>query len=123
MPAETPAELKRKTRFLIDEGLGPEVAEYLRSKGYNAAFVGEAKLTGHSDEDVFGYAWRERQVLLTHDHDFLDDARFSEHSNPGVIVLAGGSGDDQAMGMAIATAILVFGKAPGVWEKSGLSQR
>jgi hypothetical protein len=62
-------------------------------------------------------------VLLTHDHDFLDDARFSEHSNPGVIVLAGGSGDDQAMGMAIATAILVFGKAPGVWEKSGLSQR
>jgi predicted nuclease of predicted toxin-antitoxin system len=116
-----PNEFKRKSRFLVDEGLGNEVAEYLREQGYSTLFVGDVGLLGHSDEDVFAYAWRERRVLLTHDHDFMSDEKFPEHRNPGVIVLAGGGGDDQALGTAIATVIIVFGSAPGVWEKSKIT--
>jgi predicted nuclease of predicted toxin-antitoxin system len=66
---------KRKTRFLVDESLGVEVARYLRGKGYNALFVRDVDLVGHSDEDIFAYAWREKRMLWTHDRDFLDDVR------------------------------------------------
>jgi len=75
-------------------------------------------LLGDSDEDVFACAWRERRVLLTHDRDFLDDKRFPEHRNPGVIAVAGGSGDQYALGMSIATVMLIFDHAPRVWERS-----
>jgi len=51
VPGELPAEFKGKTRFLVDEDLGPEVAEYVRSKGFNALSVENAGLIGHSHED------------------------------------------------------------------------
>jgi predicted nuclease of predicted toxin-antitoxin system len=66
-PGELPEDFKRKTRFLIDEGLGPFVAEFLRRKGWNALFCGDFGLLGHSDEDVFACAWRERRILLNPD--------------------------------------------------------
>jgi hypothetical protein len=84
-------------------------------------FAGDVELLGHIDEDVFAYAWRERRVLLTHDHDFRDDTKFPEHRNAGVIMMAGGDGDQRAMGTAIAIAINVFGTAPGVWEKTKIT--
>ena len=90
--SEIGPEFKKKSRFLIDESLGIDVAKYLRGKGYNAEFVGDVGLAGHSDEDVFAFAWRERRMLWTHDRDFLDDAKFPEHRNPGVVVLPGGDG-------------------------------
>jgi hypothetical protein len=117
-PGELPEDFKRKTRFLIDEGLGPFVAEFLRRKGWNALFCGDVGLLGHSDEAVFACAWREGRVLLTHDRDFLDDARFPEHRNPGLIVMAGASGDRYALGHSIGTVIWIFGHAPRVWERS-----
>jgi predicted nuclease of predicted toxin-antitoxin system len=108
---------KKKTRFLVDESLGVEIAEYIRGRGFNALFVADAGLRGRSDEDVFAVAWRERRVLLTHDRDFLDDGRFPENRNPGVIVLPGGNGERYAMGRGIRTALTVFGGSPSVWER------
>jgi predicted nuclease of predicted toxin-antitoxin system len=116
-PDRRQPELHVKTRILIDENLGVEVAEFLSEKGYNAEFVGDVGLNGHSDEDVFAYAWREKRMLWTHDRDFLD-ARYPEHRNPGVVVLPGGDGDQQAMGTGIAVAVRVFGSAPSIWEKT-----
>jgi predicted nuclease of predicted toxin-antitoxin system len=116
--SEIGPELKRKTRFLIDESLGIEVANYLREKGYNVQFVGDVGLTGRSDEDVFSYAWRENRMLWTHDRDFLDDRRFPEHRNPGVVVLPGGSGEQNAMVVGINAALAIFGAAPTIWEKT-----
>jgi predicted nuclease of predicted toxin-antitoxin system len=117
-PTETASELKKKTRFLIDESLEKDVATFLEQKGYNAKFVGEVGLTGHRDEDVFAFAWREKRLLLTHDRDFLDDARFSESRNPGLVFLPGGHGDNQAIGVGIAVTLSVFGAEPTVWEKT-----
>jgi len=111
-------EFTRRTRFLIDESLGVDVARYLCEKGYNVEFVSDVGLGGHSDEDVFAYAWREKRMLWTHDRDFLDDTRFPEHRNPGVVVLPGGDGDNQAIAVGIATALRVFGAAPSIWEKT-----
>jgi predicted nuclease of predicted toxin-antitoxin system len=111
-------DLKKKTRLLVDESLGPAVAEFLRSKGYNAVYVGDVGLAGRDDDDIFAYAWREQRMIWTHDRDFLNDKRFPEHRNPGLVVLPGGDGDDQAMGIGLATAVQVFGMAPSIWQKT-----
>ena len=83
---------RKKARFLVDESLGEGVVRVLRDLGWNTVFGPDVGLARHSDEDVFAYAWREQRVLLTHDHDFLDDRRFPPQRNPGVVVLPGGSG-------------------------------
>ena len=117
-PTEVEAEFRKKSRILIDESLGIEVAVYLREKGYNAVFVGEVGLAGRSDDDVFAFAWRNRRMVWTHDRDFLDDARFPEHRNPGVVVLPVASGNNQAMSIGVNTALFVFGHAPDTWHKT-----
>src|SRR6516162_10051520 len=117
-PDRRPAALQAKTRFLIDENLGGEVARYLTEKGYNAEFAGDVGLNGHSDDDVFAYAWREKRMLWTHDRDFLDDSRYPEHRNPGLVVLPGGAGDSNAMAVGLNIALTVFGSGPGIWSKT-----
>jgi len=84
---ELEQELGGKAQFLVDENIHEIVTEILRKKGWNAISVTEVNLAGHSDEDVLAYAWREDQILLTQDHNFLDDRRFPEHRNPGIIIL------------------------------------
>jgi predicted nuclease of predicted toxin-antitoxin system len=99
---------KQKTRFLVDESLGEEVARIIRSYRYNALFANEIGLGGRSDEDLYAYAWKENRMLLTHDHDFLDDRRFPFNRCPGVIVLPGGAGDERALDLALAEILLVI---------------
>lgn len=95
-------QFRKKARFLVDESLGVEVANVLRNLGWNAKFVGEVGLTRRDDIDVLAYSWSEDSILLTHDTDFLDDRRFPEHRNPGVVILPGGSGDEEALIRAVA---------------------
>lgn len=102
----------------MDESLGREVANYLREQGWNAVYVEDVGLRGRSDEDVFAYAWRERRMLWTHDRDFLDDSRFPEHRNPGVVVLAGADGDQEAMGTALSVAMRIFAHFPEGWRRT-----
>jgi predicted nuclease of predicted toxin-antitoxin system len=106
----------KKTKFFVDESLGPEVTAFLREKGLNVKDVFEEGLSGRSDEDVFAYAWRTQRVLLSQDRDFLDDQRFPENRNPGVIVLPGGGGDQVAMGHGIHRVLSVFAKDPEAWR-------
>lgn len=111
-------EFKRKTRFLVDESLGSGAARFLRERGYNVEFVSDVGLAGRDDTDVYAYAWREKRMLLTHDRDFMDDAKFPEHRNPGVVVLPGGDGNVDAMVTGISTALAVFGSGAAIWEKT-----
>jgi len=115
--AEVRADLKVRSKILVDESLGEEVAKVLRRLGYNVVFGPDVGLHGKSDEDVFAYAWRERRMLWTHDNDFLDDRRFPEHRNPGVVVLPGGDGNQQAMWTGLRVAVGTFGKGPSGWLK------
>jgi predicted nuclease of predicted toxin-antitoxin system len=106
----------KQTKFFVDESLGPETTAYLREKGLNVKDVFEERLKGRSDEDVLAFAWRSRRVLLTHDRDFLDDQRFPEHRNPGIIILPGGEGDQASMGYGIHRVLSVFSKDPDAWR-------
>jgi predicted nuclease of predicted toxin-antitoxin system len=99
--AEVDAELGKRCRFLVDESLGSLASEVLNDLGWKTVFAGDAGLMGRSDEEVLAYAFRHDFVLLTHDHDFLDDRRFPEHRNPGVVVLPGASGSDLPLQRAL----------------------
>jgi predicted nuclease of predicted toxin-antitoxin system len=100
-----------KARFIVDESAGPEVAKILQRFGYNAQFVGELDLCGHSDEDIFAAAWQHKRILVTHDADFLDNRRFPHHRNPGVIVIRPGSDgrDDYGLLVCLSKAIEIAG--------------
>jgi len=116
-----PPEWKRTTRFLVDEDVDAEAAAYLRTKGYNAVSVDEVGLKGHCDEDVFAFAWREKRILLTLDHDYENDQRFREHWHPGAVILSGGDGGSRVLGNSLGLAMAVFGSAPTLWEKTKIT--
>lgn len=103
-------EFRKKARFVIDESLGVGVAMALRDYGWNAVYVEEIGLAGHSDEDVFAFAWKEDRVLLTHDRDFLDDRRFPFHRNPGLIVLPGADGSGAGLIEALRSVMSLVGQ-------------
>ena len=100
-------QFKKKARFLVDESLGSEAAKVIRELGWNVKYVNEVALVGHSDEDVFAFAWSDDRILLTHDRDFLDDRSFPTHRNPGVVVLPGGDGDEAALIKALSFVLSV----------------
>jgi len=101
---------KSKARFLVDESLGKGVGRVIRDQGWNAVFVDEVGLNGHSDEDVYAFAWREDRILLTHDLDFLDDRRFPSHRNPGIFILPGASGTGAGLEESLAAVLSTAGR-------------
>jgi predicted nuclease of predicted toxin-antitoxin system len=106
----------RRTKFLVDENLGKGTAQLLReTRKVNVEFAADVGLGGRDDCAVFAYAWRKRRVLLTHDRGFLDDTRFPEHRNPGVVVLPGGEGDEEALVRALYFAMLLVEQNPTAW--------
>jgi predicted nuclease of predicted toxin-antitoxin system len=117
-PLEIDSVFKKRCHFLIDRCLGREIADYMKTKKYNVKFVDDVGLSERSDEDLLAYAWREQRILLTHDRGFLDDRRFPEHRNPGVIVLPGGAGDNEAMAAGVFIALRFFGCGPSFWTKT-----
>jgi predicted nuclease of predicted toxin-antitoxin system len=107
-------EISGKCHFLVDESLGVEVARFIREVGWKAVYVSQVGLAGHSDEDVFAYAFKRDYVLLTHDRDFLDDRRFPPHRNPGVIILPGAEGNESELTEALAQVLTFVGRLRGV---------
>jgi hypothetical protein len=49
-------------RFLVDEGIDPELARALSNLGYKSTSVKAAGLEGRSDEDVLAFAKREDRI-------------------------------------------------------------
>jgi predicted nuclease of predicted toxin-antitoxin system len=94
-----------KIRFLVDESLDPALILVLDKLGWKAESAASAGLSGKPDEDVFGYAWRKKQLLLTSDKDFLDDRRFPLHRNPGVIILPNLPIDSNSFTTALRQAV------------------
>jgi predicted nuclease of predicted toxin-antitoxin system len=57
-------------RFLVDQGLSPEVARQLRADGHDALHVAELGLQSATDGLIFARATAEQRILLTSDLDF-----------------------------------------------------
>jgi len=111
MPDDAPVMVEKKGRFLVDECLGIEAARVINSLGWNATFAGDRGLSGKPDSDILALAWREDRILLTHDHDFLDDRAFPPHRNPGLVVLPGATGRDTAvLEKELARVLITLGR-------------
>ena len=108
----------KKARFLVDENTGVTVAGALRTLGWNAKAAGEAGLNRRSDEDLFAYAWRHGRIIVTQDHDFLDDRRFPPHRNPGVVVLPNAPPDGRVFARTMRVALDLVGPFAKFWRGS-----
>lgn len=107
--AEIHAEIVERGRFVVDESLGEGVARVMKEAGWNVVFAPDVGLGGHSDEDVFAFAWKEDRILLTHDRDFLDNRRFPFNRNPGVVVMPGGDGKGDGLVNALREVLNLLG--------------
>jgi len=107
----------RRSRFFIDESLGPGTKEFFDYFRINAVDVWEVGLAGRDDHAIFAFAWKERRILLTHDEDFWNDRQFPEHRNPGVVILPGANGDERDMIRGLLWMLQLMERAPEQWRK------
>ncbi len=109
-------EFGKKARFLVDEALTGLGTEVLTGMGYNALEARQVGLSGHSDADIFAFAWKEKRLIVTQDRGFLDDRRFPFNRNPGVLILPGGPVDREGFIAALRTAIQLVGRYHRLFE-------
>jgi predicted nuclease of predicted toxin-antitoxin system len=93
------------TRLLLDENVSPGVAEGLRAHGHDAVHVNDVGLRATPDAAIMLWAAERGRVVVTHDHDFLDNLRALRAGAPSVIKLAQ-SGGRGLVGHAEQTAHL-----------------
>lgn len=74
-------------RFKIDENLPAEIAEILRSAGYDALTVQDEALKGEADSRVMEVCRQENRILVTIDIDFADIRSYPPRLFPGIMVL------------------------------------
>ncbi len=73
-------------RFLVDECVGPAVAEWLRGQGYEVFSVYD-EARGWDDDAVIQKAFAENWILITNDKDFGEKIYRGGHPHRGVILL------------------------------------
>ena len=64
-----------KLKIYADENVDIRVAEGLRRRGIKAFSAHEKNKTGISDIEHFTYASKQKAVIFTHDHHFLEIAK------------------------------------------------
>ncbi|MFI5258778.1 MAG: DUF5615 family PIN-like protein [Candidatus Limnocylindrales bacterium] len=87
----------RKVRFLVDENLGDNFAQYVSSV---PGFRGITAPSGVDDKTLWALAWQKKIAILTADHDFWDDHRYPLQRCPGVILLVGPTEGAKAVALA-----------------------
>ena len=73
-------------KLLLDMGLSPRTAVFLREKGHDAVHLWEEKSSRMSDDDVAQKATREGRILVTFDLDFSRILALQRASNPSIIL-------------------------------------
>jgi predicted nuclease of predicted toxin-antitoxin system len=73
-------------RFLVDECVGPAVADWLRQQGYEIFSVFD-EARGLDDGGIIQKAFAENWVLITTDKDFGEKIYRERHLHHGVILL------------------------------------
>ncbi len=74
-------------QFKMDENLHPDLAEFFRQHGHDAATVWDEKLRGRSDRDILEKCRAEGRVLISFDLGFADIRVYPPEQYPGLIVL------------------------------------
>jgi predicted nuclease of predicted toxin-antitoxin system len=78
-------------KFLIDNALSPLVAEELNRAGLDAVHVRAVALNKSTDEEVFAWAAKEKQIIISADTDFGTILALRQETNPSVILFRRGS--------------------------------
>jgi len=112
---------RKKTRFLVDEDVNPEVVEVLQEAGYKAEHVSEVGLYGHPDENILAYARKKDWVLLTHDTDFLSNRKHPRQNNPGIVILPGSQGDWRSLIRALDHVARIVGDQRDLWKNTKIN--
>jgi len=73
-------------RFLVDECTGPNVAAWLRQKGFEVFSIFE-DAKGMDDNDIIKTAVEDNWILITNDKDFGDKVYRDGHLHRGIILL------------------------------------
>ncbi|MDZ7292078.1 MAG: DUF5615 family PIN-like protein [candidate division KSB1 bacterium] len=73
-------------KFLVDMGISPKSADFLRSLGYDAVHLLDQGLGRLPDPDILEKARMEGRVLLTHDLGFGELVAASGTQLPSVII-------------------------------------
>lgn len=89
--------------------------EFLQGRGYRVVQL-PPEFRRQGDSTVLAECKRQDRVLLTHDRDFLDERRHPPETNPGVIVLPGGSGDVEDYFDLIDTFLSDIDNDRPLWE-------
>ena len=113
--------MQKKTKFLVDEDVNPNVVKVLQEAGYKAEHVSEVGLYGHPDENILAYARRKDRVLLTHDADFLDDRKHPPQNNPGIVILPGSQGEWGSLIRALEHVTRIVGTHRELWRNTKIS--
>jgi predicted nuclease of predicted toxin-antitoxin system len=71
----------------VDENLPIEMAQKLRSAGYDAMTVLEQRMGGWPDTNLYRVCQEEERVLVTLDLDFSDIRSYPPGKSAGIIVL------------------------------------
>lgn len=73
-------------RFLVDECIGPRVAQWLREQGHDVFSVYE-EARGSDDDSIIRRACDENWILITNDKDFGEKVFRGRHPHHGIIFL------------------------------------
>jgi uncharacterized protein with PIN domain len=104
---------KRRRKFLLDENLGDDAADWLRSQGFNVNTVRELGRAGASDQEIYQLAKRHDRTLMTRDaKDFWNDKSFPLQGSPGLIVVEGDYYE------SVVYAERYFGGMAEVWKET-----
>jgi len=80
-------QFRRNAKFYADEDMDSVVIEIMRDLDLNTVTAKEAGLLGRDDAAHLAYAKRQDRILVTRDHDYLDDRKHPPNRCPGVVVL------------------------------------
>jgi predicted nuclease of predicted toxin-antitoxin system len=73
-------------KFLLDMGISPKTADFLRNLGYDAIHLHDLESDRSTDPAVLQMARNEGRILLTHDLDFGELIAASGANTPSVII-------------------------------------
>jgi predicted nuclease of predicted toxin-antitoxin system len=78
--------IARPRTFLLDENMPRKVLSELRTAGYNATRVYDARLRSRPEAAIFAYARAHQMTIITFDTDYLNQTAFPP-PHAGILVL------------------------------------
>jgi hypothetical protein len=110
----------RSLRFYADEDVDEVIVGVVRGQRYDVESASERGHVGHSAEFHFKRSAAIERVLLTQDHDYLDESRFPLSQTWGVCVVDVDRANVGQLARALEVIDATLGAYGLLWKKSKL---